>query len=288
MHHCFLHSTLSCPAGGTLFTRSSLTQLLSSVPLDIGTIMHVSEMEPMKGSVSWTGRPVSYYLHVIDRTKLERYFQRHRNPRTRAAVQQIANGNVNDLEAISAAVNADLSSKQGRDRARRDLTKQMNESSSSEEEETHSDETDLRPRVTTRRAWSDYCTNKSTRTSSEEENNNSTNLVEVSPVKPKPRAKKKLRNRNQPRKTAAATPVQNNLSASSTPCTSPPPPQRNNSAQKRPQKTGGKMKRGKNKRPLKITGLDLLHSETLLSTTQGKFDQLVPANKINFPAILAS
>lgn len=70
---------------------------------------------------------------------------------------------MNDLEAISAVVNADLSSKQGRDRARRDLTKQMNESSSSEDEETHSDETDLRPRVTTRRAWSDYCTNKSNR-----------------------------------------------------------------------------------------------------------------------------
>ncbi|XP_055387749.1 histone-lysine N-methyltransferase, H3 lysine-79 specific isoform X2 [Condylostylus longicornis] len=43
---------------------------------DIGTIMHVSEMTPLKGSVSWTGKPVSYYLHKIDRTKLERYFQR--------------------------------------------------------------------------------------------------------------------------------------------------------------------------------------------------------------------
>lgn len=32
--------------------------------------MHVSEMVPLKGSVSWTGKPVSYYLHVIDRTKV--------------------------------------------------------------------------------------------------------------------------------------------------------------------------------------------------------------------------
>ncbi|KAI5752260.1 hypothetical protein M8J77_015303 [Diaphorina citri] len=236
---------------------------------DIGTIMHVSEMEPMKGSVSWTGRPVSYYLHVIDRTKLERYFLRHRNPRTRAAVQQIANGNVNDLEAISAAVNADLTSKEGRDRARRDLTKQMNESSSSEDEETHSDETDNRPRVTTRRAWSDYCTNKSVRTSSEEENNNSTN-VEIPPAKTKPQKKKKLRNRNHTRKTTPATtnpPVTH--STTSTPCTSPPPRTfQSRATTKRPQKTGGKVKRGKNKRPIKITGLDLLHSETLLSTTQ--------------------
>ncbi|VEN63728.1 unnamed protein product, partial [Callosobruchus maculatus] len=47
---------------------------------DIGTIMHVSEMSPLRGSVSWTGKPVSYYLHIIDRTKLERYFQRLKKP----------------------------------------------------------------------------------------------------------------------------------------------------------------------------------------------------------------
>ncbi len=37
--------------------------------------MHVSELlKPMRGSVSWTNKPVSYYLHVIDRAKLQRYF----------------------------------------------------------------------------------------------------------------------------------------------------------------------------------------------------------------------
>ena len=45
---------------------------------DIGTIMHVSELKPTLGSVSWTNKPVSYYLHVIDRTKLERYFSKMR------------------------------------------------------------------------------------------------------------------------------------------------------------------------------------------------------------------
>lgn len=50
---------------------------------DIGTIMHVSELSPLKGSVSWTGKPVSYYLHIIDRTKLERYFQRLKNPKVK-------------------------------------------------------------------------------------------------------------------------------------------------------------------------------------------------------------
>jgi hypothetical protein len=32
--------------------------------------MHVSKMDPLKGSVSWTGKPVSYFLHVIDRAKV--------------------------------------------------------------------------------------------------------------------------------------------------------------------------------------------------------------------------
>jgi hypothetical protein len=27
-------------------------------------------MDPLKGSVSWTGKPVSYFLHVIDRAKV--------------------------------------------------------------------------------------------------------------------------------------------------------------------------------------------------------------------------
>lgn len=30
--------------------------------------MRVVELSPLKGSVSWTGKPVSYYLHTIDRT----------------------------------------------------------------------------------------------------------------------------------------------------------------------------------------------------------------------------
>ena len=36
--------------------------------VDIGTILRVSELKPLGGAVSWTGKPVSYYVHVIDRT----------------------------------------------------------------------------------------------------------------------------------------------------------------------------------------------------------------------------
>ena len=39
---------------------------------DIGTIMRVSELSPVKGSVSWTDNAVTYFLHAIDRRNLER------------------------------------------------------------------------------------------------------------------------------------------------------------------------------------------------------------------------
>ncbi|KAK7873280.1 hypothetical protein R5R35_011346 [Gryllus longicercus] len=42
---------------------------------DIGCIITMSEMCCFSGSVSWTNKPVPYYLHVINRTKLELYFQ---------------------------------------------------------------------------------------------------------------------------------------------------------------------------------------------------------------------
>ena len=41
---------------------------LSSHCADIGAMMRVAELSPLKGSVSWTGKPVSYYMHTIDRT----------------------------------------------------------------------------------------------------------------------------------------------------------------------------------------------------------------------------
>ena len=43
-------------------------------------MMHVAELSPLKGHVSWTGKPVNYYLHVIDRGKLEKYFGRQKHP----------------------------------------------------------------------------------------------------------------------------------------------------------------------------------------------------------------
>ncbi|CAI7993879.1 Histone-lysine N-methyltransferase, H3 lysine-79 specific [Geodia barretti] len=47
---------------------------------DIGSIMHVAELSSLKGSVSWTGKQVSYYLHTIDRGKLEKFYLRQKHP----------------------------------------------------------------------------------------------------------------------------------------------------------------------------------------------------------------
>uniref|UniRef100_A0A1B6E1Y7 Histone-lysine N-methyltransferase, H3 lysine-79 specific n=1 Tax=Clastoptera arizonana TaxID=38151 RepID=A0A1B6E1Y7_9HEMI len=214
---------------------------------DIGTIMHVSEMSPLRGSVSWTGKPVSYYLHIIDRTKLERYFQKHKNPRSRNAVT--ANGlSVDVLNENNGVVNG----RTARDRARRDLNKQL-DSNSTDTESEETDSSDL-PRVTTRRAWSDYCTNKGRSSQSEEENNNS----KAKNRQTKKKLRRKLPRTGKPPPAAIAPP--------------PPPRPQNKKASK------AKPKRGKPKKRINIIGLDLLHNETLLSTSpQADGKKLPPA-----------
>ncbi|XP_050519843.1 histone-lysine N-methyltransferase, H3 lysine-79 specific isoform X2 [Daktulosphaira vitifoliae] len=84
---------------------------------DIGTIMHVSAMEPITGSVSWTCNPVKYYLHVIDRTKLERYFTQNKLPVSKSTrvngekQKTIANNNINsssdDTDSMLSNMNGD-------------------------------------------------------------------------------------------------------------------------------------------------------------------------------------
>lgn len=69
------------------------TQILSSKPFcspksrvterhltDIGSIMHVVEIQPdlKKDSVSWTPKPLPYYLHVLDGSRLEKYYEKQK------------------------------------------------------------------------------------------------------------------------------------------------------------------------------------------------------------------
>lgn len=115
---------------------------------DIGTIMHVSELSPLEGSVSWTGKPVSYYLHIIDRTKLERYFQKLKSQK----------GSEADLTTIV------TNTRSGR---RINITK---DESSESDVEGNGNSNSNGP--TTRKAWSDWCSYKDQSLSDEEENNN--------------------------------------------------------------------------------------------------------------------
>lgn len=45
--------------------------------LELGAMMRVTEMKPKseEQTVSWTGNTVSYYLHVIDRTRVQRFYK---------------------------------------------------------------------------------------------------------------------------------------------------------------------------------------------------------------------
>ncbi|CAG9759880.1 unnamed protein product [Ceutorhynchus assimilis] len=189
---------------------------------DIGTIMHVSEMSPMRGSVSWTGKPVSYFLHKIDRTKLERYFQRLKKPQPKNGEDENSN------------------SRCSRDKGK--CPKQIMDSFS---ESDNSNDSNFGP--TTRKAWSDYCSNKGKSSQSEGET--------VAP-NTKKRQNKKLRRK--PKAKGAQV-------------------QQDKQVQKAPPKgRRGRVRKAKPKKPLKITGLDLLHSETLLSTSAQAIGKKLP------------
>lgn len=50
-----------------IFGHSTLSIISWSILPDIGAIMNVTELSPLRGEVSWTGKPVTYFLHTIDR-----------------------------------------------------------------------------------------------------------------------------------------------------------------------------------------------------------------------------
>jgi [histone H3]-lysine79 N-trimethyltransferase len=120
---------------------------------------------------------------------------------------------------------------------------------------------------TTRRAWSDWCSSKDKSSQSEEENNNSTPASTRSsaaaaaaglPARPVNTTKK--------RKKLTRVKSTNNSSKPQSTATA---------AQK---KQRGRVKKGK-RRVLKITGLDLLHSHTLMSTSEQAIGKRLPAAK---------
>ena len=77
--------------------------------------MHVVELSPLRGSVSWTGKPVSYYLHTIDRTLVSNHYNlstRFVNPLINTKQQCVlteSNHGCLLLEKESVSVSAQLS-----------------------------------------------------------------------------------------------------------------------------------------------------------------------------------
>ncbi|XP_025414303.1 histone-lysine N-methyltransferase, H3 lysine-79 specific isoform X1 [Sipha flava] len=216
---------------------------------DIGTIMHVSAMEPITGSVSWTCNPVKYYLHVIDRTKLERYFTQNKPPVSKSRVngekqKPITNPNViisssDDTDSLFSTLNGD--SVDG------SVTAQV----------LATDKTKINSNG--RRAWSDLGGQNS-----EEENENNTENHS--------RTTRKVMKRNTPRRSRSfkINPTAfHNRSHSETTATEKKiiekitKGKRVISTTRKP-----KSKRKASKRNVKISAsLNLLHSETVLSTT---------------------
>lgn len=213
---------------------------------DIGTIMHVSEMSSLRGSVSWTDKPVSYYLHVIDRTKLERYFQRLKNHKgdengnsrgTRYTRNNTANETTDsDTEIMNGNSNSNGSGN-------------GNVSTNGSR---------------ARRTWSEVTNYKDKSShSDDEENNNSRNRKHGNVLKKRKKLTRKAATKS--------TPTMNTT-------------QTNGVQKKRPTKANAtgvttiSNKKGGRKRNFKIVGLDLLHSHTLSSTnTQTLGKRLPPA-----------
>ncbi|XP_059477589.1 histone-lysine N-methyltransferase, H3 lysine-79 specific isoform X2 [Neocloeon triangulifer] len=199
---------------------------------DIGTIMEVTEMDPLKGSVSWTGKPVSYFLHVIDRSKLERYFTK---------IKAKSNGSCNGDATINGPKN------------RREMKSLAEDTSSNDGSSKHDDQRassdEEKGKVygpTTRHAWNVYTMKASGKESCSDDDNNNAEKMQAQ----RKRVKRKISPRSGKQ-----------------------------TALKRPgRKPKGKIARQKKKRAIKINGLDLLHSQTLLSTSnQAQGQKLPPA-----------
>lgn len=204
--------------------------------------MHVSEMSPLRGSVSWTGKPVSYYLHIIDRTKLERYFQRLKNHK----------GN-----------DGELTNNPRGSRNTRNNNSHKDDSTDSDQEMNGA--SNGRP---TRRSWGDITSYKDKSSHSDEEENNNGVRNGKNGVAAKKRKKltRKAAAKANGQGAATAQTAQTGLST----------------AKKRPSKASlsGVVtisnKKGGRKRSLKIVGLDLLHSHTLSSTSSEAIGKKLP------------
>ncbi|KAI9565726.1 putative histone-lysine N-methyltransferase [Daphnia sinensis] len=210
---------------------------------DIGTIIHVSELSPLRGSVSWTGKPVSYYLHIIDRTKLERYFnQLNHHQVKKPKIKEDENSAIVGVGRNKKDINRMLQS----DTSSNDSVSQTQPAHRVDLEDNLSmpmTETGVNSAggPTTRRAWQDWCKSSN--------NSNHDSQSEADEAKKTVKTKQ-----GKPSVAAKGGPG------------------------RKPRGRIGKRGGGpRNKRKIQITGLDLLHTQTLLSTTSPQGQKLPPA-----------
>ncbi|XP_054162694.1 histone-lysine N-methyltransferase, H3 lysine-79 specific-like [Oppia nitens] len=216
---------------------------------DIGTIMDVSEIQPKKGSVSWTGKPVSYYLHVINRTKLEKYFEKLKNPKIKNNNEEENKNKKNQIKPESSISNSDSSSNDSKDNNSETFPKW------------------------TRKAWSEWCNSSKGSTngnqSSGSQHNGSSDHESNDESENIPR-KKKYNRVGRPRKyplgvSAAIKRAKRKQSFIDSPGRRPG----------RPRKDGKGI--NKSKKSFMFNGLDLLHAQTVLSISSSAGQRLEPA-----------
>lgn len=233
--------------------------------------MNVKEIQPKKGSVSWTGKPVSYYLHTIDRTKLERYFEKLKNPKLKV--------NIGDRIDRVSADRSLLTQSQDEESQNSRSKKSAKSESMASTDSSSNDSKDLRddsgnfPKWT-RKAWSEWCNNsKASATQSGGSQHNGSSGHESNEEAENIPRKKKYNRVGRPRKyplevSAAIKRAKRNQTEIST--ESP-----GNRRPGRPRKNGIGSK--KSKKAIRLNGLDLLHAQTVLSISSSAGHRLEPA-----------
>lgn len=177
-------------------------------------------MTPLKGSVSWTGKPVSYFLHVIDRTKLERYFNRMKNNKHALLDSE----NSDSVISNNTAVNNNKVSNRS-ERAKREVARHVDESPNNSEPQRGSSDSDYDERSARSRRQS--------------------------------KMRRKLSRKASASNATTAAAAQKAAAA------------------KGKQKGKG-VKKPRAKKSINITGLDLLHNQTLLSVSEEVMTQKLP------------
>lgn len=198
-------------------------------------------MSSLRGSVSWTDKPVSYYLHVIDRTKLERYFQRLKNPK---ACDENSNGRANRQTRNANAIN--------------------DNSTDSDPEISNGNSNSNSNSNRSRRTWSEATNYKDSLSDDEENNNGSRNR------KNSLKKRKKLTRKVATKATITTNNTNSNSNSNGV--------QKKRSAKSAVSgATTICNKKGGRTRKFKIVGLDLLHSHTLSSTSTEAMSRKLPA-----------